>query len=597
MPRKSSINNSPRFPWLRSLLIFSLALLPYLGTVAYDFTFDDGVIVARNPAVQEWGQWKLIFWSDYWPGTHSSLYRPLTILSFSLEKLFHGPDPAGFHFVNIILHAAASVLVYLIAVQLMGATWGAVLAGSLFALHPIHIEVVSGVVGRAELLSTLLGLGSLYIVMRRQESWAIAKTSYIWALILFFMALNAKENAIVIPALVALWLISRQRTRTNLLGSLKVLLSPGFLGFLGTALFYVFLRTMVLGGIAASLNPNPPFVENPLGSRPAVVRIITALANQGRGLLLNFFPWPLRADYSYQTLPSPSAGFSLHLLIMLIAIGASLTLWIVRKHRAKDLAFASSWYLVAVLPASNIFFVAGTLFAERLFYLPSVGFSLALALLLDRAMESFSSNGLFPRDLSVRILLGAAAVVLLGFTGLILLHSPVWKDDLALFTDTVENAPFNVKARLWLGDALVRSGDFAAGLTQYRKALEIYPEYAAATANIVVPLTRLHRTQEAIEYGEKARGLFQGENPVILFNLALAYLDAGNPVRFLEYIREVIRLDPRNTSARYQLGLYYWQQEGNRELAGQLFQEVFRLDPTGPDAQNIRRRFPELRYD
>jgi protein O-mannosyl-transferase len=595
MPRKSAVSDPPKFPWPAILGIAALALLPYLNTVTYDFTFDDGVIVARNPAVQEWGQWKLIFWSDYWPGTHSSLFRPLTILSFSLERWLHGPDPAGFHFLNIILHAAASTLVFLIAVEIMGAGWGAALAGGLFALHPIHTEVVSGIVGRAELLSTLLGLCALYIVMRKREPAATNRRSYTWALVLFFLALNAKENAIVVIALLALWELSRGRMEKSGIGFLKRLARPEFLGFVGTALVFLLLRTVVLGGISASFSPNPPFVENPLAGQPTGVRIITALANQAHGLVLNVWPWPLRADYSYRTLPPPSAGISLNLLIMLIAVSCCLGLWAIRRRWAANLAFASSWYLVSIIPASNIFFIVGTLFAERLFYLPSAGFSLVIAFLWNLSMERHSSGWIIPRASTPRILLGVAAAVLLVFTALTLLRLPVWKNDLSLFEDTVEKAPENIKARLWFGDALVRSGNFAASIGQYQRALEIYPEYAAAAANLVVPLTRLHRTQEAIESGEKARRLFKGENAVILFNLALAYLDAGEPVRFLEYIQKVLRLDPLNTNAQYQLGMYYWQQEGNRELARQYFQQVLRLDPKGPDALKIRDLFPDMR--
>jgi len=595
MARKSAAPKPQKKPWLAVAAIFALALIPYLISVTYDFTFDDGVIVARNPYVQEWGHWKQIFWSDYWPGMHSSLYRPLTILSFALERGLHGSGAAGFHFVNVVLHAGSSALVFLIAVEIIGLGWGAAFAGGLFALHPIHTEAVAGIVGRAELLSTLLGLCALYLVIRSKEATGMPRKSYVWALILFFLSMAAKENAIVILSIIVLWKLSRLRMKKESIGSLKQLIHPQLLGFAGAALIFLFLRAMVLGGVTASFSPNPPFVENPLVEQPVAARVITAIANQAHGLFLNFWPWPLRADYSYQTLSAPSAGVSLNLIIMLLFTLACLALWTIRRRWAANLAFASSWYLTAILPASNILFIVGTLFAERLYYLPSAGLLIAVALLWNTAAESQPSDWFIPRQAKSRILFGMAAAVLVIFIVLLLVRLPVWKNDLALFTDTVEKAPENVKARLWLGDALVLSGKYSASIDQYRKALEIYPDYGAAAANLVVPLSRLRRWQEAIETGEKALRLVKEGNTVIIYNLALAYLDAGDPVRFLEYIQKVISLEPRNTNARYQLGMYYLQREGNRNMAKQYFQEALQIDPNFSNAANIRTLFPELR--
>jgi len=596
MARKSAAPKPQKMPWLAITAIFALALIPYLVTLTYDFTFDDGVIVSRNPCVQELGHWKQIFWSDYWPGMHSALYRPLTILSYAIERWLHGSGAAGFHFVNVVLNAGSSVLVFLIAAEILGVGWGAALAGGLFALHPIHTEVVAGIVGRAELLSTLFGLCALYLVILGKEASAMPGKSYVWALLLFLLAMAAKENAIVVLAFVFLWKLSRLRlVEQGSAGYLKQLIHPQLLGFAGAAVFFLLLRTMVLGGVAASFNPNPPFVENPLAGQPASVRVMTAIANQAHGLILNFWPWPLRADYSYQTLPAPSAGFSLNLLVMLIFTLACLALWTIRRRWAANMAFASSWYLFAILPASNILFIVGTIFAERLYYLPSAGIAIAIALLWSMATKPRAGDWSVPQPVGARVLFGIAAAVLVMLATLTMLRLPVWKNDLALFTDTVEKAPENVKARLWLGDALVLSGEYSAAIDQYQKALEIYPDYGAAAANLVVPLSRLRRTQEAIESGEKALTLLKAGNTVVLYNLATAYLEAGNPVRFLEYIQRVISLEPRNANAQYQLGMYYWQHERNRDKARQHFQQALGIDPNSSNAANIKRLFPELR--
>jgi tetratricopeptide (TPR) repeat protein len=595
MRRKPPIAPSDRLPCFTPLGVGVLAFLLYLPTVGYDFTFDDGVIVERNPAVQEWGHWNLIFFSDYWPGAQSALYRPLTILSFALERSIHGSSPAGFHLLNVILHSFVSALVLLIAAELIGSGWAAVLAAALFAVHPIHTEVVSGVVGRAELLSSALALWAFWVYLRRMRGGKAPLSTLAVVLLLFFLALCAKENVIVLPALLLLCELSRRGEQTRMGGLLKFVRNPVFLGSLVAASLFLLLRTVVIGGFRASFYPNPPFVENPLSGEPAFLRLLNAIINQAHGLRLHVFPQPLIADYSYQTLQIHSGWLTPGFLLMAVLSVLVLAVWALRGKSAGNLAFASSWYVLAILPASNILFTVGTIFGERLYYFPSVGFCLSAAVLWEMLADRYLQGWKVPQAPSGRIVLGVALAVLLAFGSLTWLRNPAWQNDLALFRDTVAKAPSNAKARLWLGDTLVRSGNIAESVAEYRKALEIYPEYGAATANMVVPLTRLGRLDEAIEAGEKARKLFPQENAVVLYNLALAYLKAGSPIRFLEYIQRVLKIDPQNDSAHFQLGMYYLQHEGNRQEARKHFAEALRLNPNLPQAALIRSWFSDLR--
>src|SRR4030095_8088276 len=91
--RQSSANRQSSIVNRQSLVVALVAALLYVPALSYDFTFDDGTIVARNPAVQDWGNWKLIFFSDYWPGARSALYRPLTVFYFPLGGLLPCAHP------------------------------------------------------------------------------------------------------------------------------------------------------------------------------------------------------------------------------------------------------------------------------------------------------------------------------------------------------------------------------------------------------------------------------------------------------------------------------------------------------------------------
>jgi tetratricopeptide (TPR) repeat protein len=595
MPRKPPVTRSRRPPFVAVTGIWLLAFVLYLPNVGNEFTFDDGVIVARNPAVQEWGQWKLVFFSDYWPGGESALYRPLTILSFAVQRAIHGSEPGGFHLVNVILHALVSVLVLLIAWEVAGSGWAALLAAALFAVHPVHTEVVSSVVGRAELLSSLLALWTFWICLCQRRDKPIRSGIVAGVSLLFFLALCAKENVIVLPVLLLLWELSR-RTGQPARARLQSLLRSRFLGgLIVAAAAFLLLRMTALGSLYASLNPNPPFVENPLAHAPAATRALNAVANQAYGLRLHVFPHPLLADYSYLTLPMRSSWLTPGFLIMAGIISLILAVWVIRMKGVENLAFTSSWYVVAILPAGNIVFAVGTIFGERLFYFPSVGFCLCAAVLWQMAAHRVAPGWTVPESRAGRAVLGAVLAVLLALSVATWLRNPAWKNDLALFRDAVAKAPLNAKARLWLGDALVRSGNLAASVAEYQRALEIYPEYAAAAANLIVPLQRLERLDEAIETGEKARQLFPTENSIVLYNLALVHLKAGNSVRFLEYMQQVLQLNPQYGDAHLQMGMYYLQHERNGREARKYFREAIRLNPNSPQAPDIRRWLTEYR--
>ncbi len=594
MVRKAASQATVRLPWLIPAGIGLLAFLLFLPSIDYDFTFDDGVIVARNPAVQEWGHWKLVLFSDYWPSSQTALYRPLTILSFALERLIHGSEPSGFHLVNVVLHSLVSVFVLFITLELTKSGWGALLAAALFAVHPLHSEVVCGIVGRAELLSSLFALCAILLYLRRARRGKSSRFTTAWVSLLFFLGLCSKENVIVLPMLLLLWELSRNDQKRSA-AALRLFRQPAFWGLLTAALGYLLLRMMALGGFRAPLIPNPPFVENPLSAEQAATRIISGVADQAHGLLLHVIPFPLVADYSYRTLQLHSHWYAPGFLVMAAAAIGAAGLWLSRGRTTSNLALGSAWYLVAVLPASNIPFIIGTIFAERLFYFPSVGFCICVAVLWEMVARRSLREWTVPRELFGRMVLGFGTLLILTLCVLTAYRSPAWRNDLALFTDTVAKAPENVKARLWLGDAFVKSGNPAAAVEQYQKALEIYPKYAAAGANMVVPLSQLRRLNEAIEAGERARSLFPQDNATVLYNLALVYLENGNPLRFLQLMQHLLELDPQNSYAHFQLGMYYLQHEGNRQAAREHFAETLRLDPQFAQANLIRSFFPDLR--
>ena len=145
----------------RIVAIALLAALPYLNGLSGDFVFDDVGVIRDNPVIQRDPAWR-VFTTVYEPG---ALYRPLTMLSYVANARVDG-GPMGFHAVNVLLHVAVALAFYALALQLLAAPTAAWIAAALFAVHPIHTEAVTGIVGRAELLAALFSIAALLALAR-----------------------------------------------------------------------------------------------------------------------------------------------------------------------------------------------------------------------------------------------------------------------------------------------------------------------------------------------------------------------------------------------------------------------------------------------
>src|SRR5262249_15309722 len=153
--------------------------------------YDDLNAIVRNPAVTDLDVRRIVSTGSWFaPSGYTDLYRPVTTATLAANYALHGTAPLGYHVVNVVLHAAVCVVLVLVLSRVTGDAAIALVAGLLFAAHPVHTEAVASVVGRAELLAAGLALLSWWIVVARHGLPA----SLLAALVLFAGAL-AKENA------------------------------------------------------------------------------------------------------------------------------------------------------------------------------------------------------------------------------------------------------------------------------------------------------------------------------------------------------------------------------------------------------------------
>jgi len=174
------------------LAVAACAVIVYLGALWNEFVWDDQVIVLGNPLVQTWAGLATAFASPYWPPfVGGYLYRPLTLLTYVLD--WHIGGAAWFHVVNLSWHAGVSALVAVLARRWAGDA-AALVAGMLFAVHPVHVEAVANVVGRAELMAAAFTLLAVYAAVEADRP--------VWSAVCWALGLLSKEVAVVAPALV-----------------------------------------------------------------------------------------------------------------------------------------------------------------------------------------------------------------------------------------------------------------------------------------------------------------------------------------------------------------------------------------------------------
>jgi protein O-mannosyl-transferase len=576
MPRDKARRKPPgsaaaprRSDSLPFLALLAVTLLVYGNTLANGLVHDDKPLVERNLFIRDPANLPRVFTSGYWTTRDPSvpeLYRPLTVASFALNFLGGGPGAFGFHLVNLLLQAWVCFLVFRLGRDLASreaAGWGAAL---LFAVHPVHSEAVAPVVGRSELLSTGFALWALVLHRRARGSDRAAGAfapagAFAGAALFYFASILSKENALILPALLLLSDLAfppaaaqrRERRR----------LSGGYLLYLLSAAIYLALRVSVLGGITKSdIRP----LDNPIAGAGFVTARLTAIITLGKYLFLLFVPWRLSADYSRDQIPLASGWADPRLIVSLLALLAAglLAAWSWRRRRlvsASILFFAAS-----ILPVSNFLFPIGTIFGERLLYLPSVGFCLLAGAVFAPLRDRWKAAAALG---AILLILGAVRTVA---------RNRVWHDDASFALATAADSPRSAKAQFNLGVFLEEHGRLQEALDAYARAAALAPEWGDPPYNRGGILLRLGRPGEAAADLRRSAELSPGE-PRFRVNLGVALNRAGRYQEAVELYEGMIRgLSSPAPDVWNNLGVNLIALGRNADAAG-AFKNALSLDP------------------
>jgi protein O-mannosyl-transferase len=427
----------------------------YLPTVGYDYVQDDRGIIVFNPAAHTPGAALAAFGQPYWPPpAEAGLYRPLTILSFAVDWSVARGSAAVMHVENALWHGFASLLVVLVVLRWLPPT-GAVTAGLLFAVHPVHVEGVANLVSRSEVFAALGLLGALLCARRRL--WAAA-------ILCALLAMFSKERGVVAIALIALddWL--RPADEPSYPRPFYAALAVATLGY-----FVVWLRV----GHSAAADVAAPFIGAGAGARLAI-----ALPALWRATVLLFFPVTLSSDYGPQVIPYRT-GLSLAALAGAGVVAGIVGLTIAARRRAPAISFAAGAAGIAALPTSNLIFPSGIVLSERDLYLPV----LIPAVLFGAALVWSSER--WPRARTVIV----ATTVLALLAARSLERLPAWTDNRMFLLTLLREHPESYRAQQSAGAVLSGAGDTAGARIRYARAESLFtgdPHFNAGYAFLLI---------------------------------------------------------------------------------------------------------------
>lgn len=612
LPRKGSKSSLP--VWLvniqrNSWLIFAVCCFLYANTLTHDYAQDDAIVITDNmftqqgiagiPGILQYDTFYGFFKEEGKAQlVAGGRYRPLSLLMFAVEVQLFGQQPFVGHLVNILLYGFIAVLLYWLLLKLLLPTkseafgyFVALVTALLFAVHPIHTEVVANIKGRDEILALLGGLSALYFALKAFETRT--NLPLILAAVFFFLGLMAKENAITFLAIVPLSFYFFTKAKA---GEIALYTAP----LVVATIVFLAIRFSILGsglGEPSMELMNNPFLKLEGGRYVALgfgEKMATVLFTLGKYIQLLIFPHPLSHDYyprqialmawsDWQVLLS----FALYLGMVIVAI---------RGLAKKDpISFGILFYLATLSIVSNILFAVGTTMSERFMFMPSIGFALVVGVLLFRYLYNGKKN-LMP-------LYALLAVVLLLFSIKTITRNPVWKDNYALFLSDVENAPNSAKLRNAAGGELITQSQ-KLGANQERQknemlteaaghlqeAIRIHPTFKNAHLLLGNCYNYLKQYENAVTYYQNALELDPGYEEAIN-NLGITYRDAGryfgeekgDLAKALSYLEKAYSMRPDEYETLRLLGVAYGI-KGDAQKAIFYFNEALKQNPDDANA-------------
>lgn len=592
--------------WVEIVFPVSISVLVYLNSLNGGFVFDDIRGISKNEDIRtdETSVWR-VWQDDFWGGamsreqSHKS-YRPLTVLSYRyLNYAIWGLEPFSYHVVNVLMHAAVTGLFVLVCGTVLGgASHVPVIAGSLFAVHSAHSEAVNNVVGRAELLSAVFFLLSIMAYVQscrtnRQSEMlesSRAHTDWKWfslSLLMAAVSMLSKEQGVTCLGVCSaydillhfddLWQQLSANSNTKEKGRQEARAKPPIHVVYRLIVTALCLIALLYFRLTMNAGTQPIFKPEELRASfhsDRQTRLLSFGYIHAFNAWLLLCPYSLCCDWSLGSIPLVhSLGDTRNLATLaLYATVAILTLYgLIRMKERVVVGMSLAFLVIPFVPSSGFIFRVGFVVAERILYLPSMGFCMLVALGVRRLLAHLGCITYFAL-ISVLILMSIKTYD----------RNKDWETDIALYRSGVRMNPTNVKMYSNYGLELKNRGERAAAKSVYEEALKIEPTYSEAMFNLGNVYSDEGKLEDAAHYFE---GALQSSytKPQALNNLATMLLKLGNTQEAEHRFLELIQLKPDHAQAYNNLASLYGQTNRYSE-ADEMFKKAINVLPTYTEA-------------
>ena len=541
--------------------LFGVCALIYANAIGNAFQYDDRHSIVTNDHIRSLESIPEFFsHPEYFSRDEDkAMYRPLLLATFALNHSWSGYETWSYHLINIFLHALASVMVWLLFIELRLSLCLALLGGVMFAAHPLATEPVNYVSSRSELMAAFFLMASLWLYLRSQPSRALPEGRLVLIRVAsvgcFAAALGSKEIGIVLPALV---LLTDRLFGRPLAGQI-----PVYAPYTAVAMGYLlYIRSFV----------STALIDEPVRSMSE--QLGTQLKALPYYLKLVVIPSGLSVYHAFEisSLTEPAA------LLALTAIGTLVVVTVFYGARRKQsdsrslVGFGLAWIGIVLLPTFVV--PLNVLVNEHRLYLALVG-----ALLAVLGLRRFES---------VRGLLWGGPVLGLLFMILVVRQNPVWSDEGSLWTHAHKRSPWALEPHVYLGNYAREQDDPEQAVIHFTDALALDPESVVARNNLANAYRDLGEWESALTIYLKVLE----RNPSwsdVRYNAARTFHDAGDIGAARTHYQLVDSSSYHFDLALNNLGTLF-EESAMPDSAMLYYRAALERNPTNADARaNLRR--------
>ena len=546
--------------WLPGLLLVAAVIFAYQPVWHAGFIWDDDNYVTNNPLLTASDGLSRIWFSLDSP----SQYFPLVYTIFRLEHALWGLNPAGYHWVNILLHAVNALLAWRLLKRLN--VPGAWLAAAIFALHPVNVESVAWITQLKNILCLLFCLLSLLawveVVEKAESSRVKAKMGYGLALAFYALALFSKTTACTLPAALLLipWLKHKPVNWSRLVQVVPfVALGIG------------------MGLVSMWWEKHHQGTEGAVYAIGLVERIL--IASHAVWFYAGKLIWPVNLTFNYP-LWTINPADPLAYGWLAAGAGSGAVIYYARRFVGRSVEVAAMFYVAALSPLLGfimLYTFRYTFVADHYQYVATLGPMALLAAAISTASWLSGKKNQFLKPALCGALLAVLGVLTWRQCGM-------YTDLEALWRTTIARNPQSFMARNNLGTVFLQKGRLEEAVACFQEALEIQPDSPNAHFNLGHILLKQGRLDEAAAHFQRVLEI-QPNDPKTHSDLGLVLMQQGQTDEATAHFLKALEIQPDFAEAHYNLGNCLFQ-KGRVDEAIAHYQKVLNVRPENAEVQN-----------